>query len=137
MGLDNIPGKLPCRTNGTAILNDDRQVICHKTQEAGGCPWQNANPPQEGRVLGIFGADCWYRGKYGQYLLGEAGIEGSFYGDNEDETYKSPESCLALADSIGESLADIRDDEVRIGLAYAEWYLRWAAENADGLDCWY
>lgn len=137
MGLDNYPKDLPCKTAGTAVLDDEGLVLCKDTQQAGGCPWLNANPPEEGRVYGIFGADCWYRGKYGQYLLYQAGIDGSFYGDNEDETHKSPESCLTLADVIGESIVDIKDDEVRAGLTYAEWYLRWAAENADGLECWY
>lgn len=137
MGLDNYPETLPCKDRGTAVFNDDGGVDCQLTQEAGGCPWLNANPPQEGRVIGIFGTDCWYRGKYGNYLLEEAGIDGSFYGDNDEETYKSPDSCLELADMIREHLADVRDDEVRAGLAYAEWYLRWAGENTGGLNCWY
>lgn len=137
MGLDNFPQTYPCKNKGTAVLDKDGKIDCDLTQKSGGCPWLDAKPPQEGRVYGIFGTDCWYRGKWGNLRLDEAGIEGSFYGDNDDETHKSPESCLALADIIGEHLADIRDSEARDDLTYAEWYLRWAGENAEGLSCWY
>lgn len=157
MGLDNIPHRYPCRDAGTAVLvaktystpdGDETvdQIDCDATQAAGGCPWLNANPPTEGRVYGIMGAQCWYRGKYGNYLLENFGaIDGNdFYGDNEDGTYKSPTSCLSLADEIdgmlvsyeGETLTD-EQQETRTGLIYAAWYLRWAAATTDGLDCWY
>lgn len=143
MGLDNIPREYPCKKQMTAILDDEGRIDCDKTQEVGGCPWQNANPPKEGRVYGIMGTSCWYRGKYGNHLIEEAGIEGdeesgmSFYGNLDDGCYKTPDSCLALADAIGEALVDVNDQETKEGLAYAEWYLRWAAQNADGLNCWY
>lgn len=136
MGLDNYPYILPCTNNNTAVLNDDGGVNCELTQEAGGCPWLNANPPKEGRIIGIMGRDCWYRGKWGNMRLEEIGITSvDFYGD--EDNYKSPYECLNLADVIGESVAQVNDPEARNDLLYAEWYLRWAAENTDGLNCWY
>jgi hypothetical protein len=151
MGLDNIPKQYPCKKQGTAVLVEDERIDCQSTQAAGGCPWLNANPPTEGRVYGVMGTDCWYRGKYGNYLLEEVtdadpmGDNGSFYGDNEDETEKSPESCERLAEIIAEAiktyepsdLAETDKRETYEGLKYAEWYLRWAARECDGLICWY
>lgn len=156
MGLDNIPKNYPCKTQGTVVLVpktfDDGttvdQIDCKATQEAGGCPWLNGNPPTKGRVYGILGTECWYRGKYGNALLEDAGLGGGndFYGDNDDSTEKSPESCIHLAEQIAQYLThtflpDIvpteEAAELKAELEYAEWYLRWAAEQADGLVCWY
>lgn len=172
MGLDNIPHKYPCKAQGTAVLeprtneetgeallDDDGQpwmtINCQATQEAGGCPYQNALSKSgitEGRVYGMFGTDCWYRGKYGNAILAEAtdhdlmGDEFSFYGDNTDGSYKSPQSCIELAEFIktatesytaGDWESDTEKVEVVAGLRYAEWYLRWAADECDGLECWY
>lgn len=156
MGLDNIPKNYPCKKNGTAVTNpktyDDGttvdQIDCEATQEAGGCPWLNSNPPIDGRAYGILGTACWYRGKYGNALLNDAGLGGGedFYGDSEDGTKKSPESCIELADKISQYLTHTfppdllptdEAKELKDDLTYAEWYLRWAAEQADGLECWY
>lgn len=164
MGLDNIPRQYPCKTQGTAvlvarkgrdgetILGDDGTpslaISCEETQACGGCPYKNAYDKSGlagGAVYGIFGTPCWYRGKYGNALLQEAGFYDdtdslNFYGDNEDGTEKSPESCVTLADVIGELLDDTDpelSDEARADLKYAEWYLRWVAEECDGLVCWY
>lgn len=173
MGLDNMPYKYPCKTQGTAILeprisretgeallDDDGQpmmtIKCEETQAAGGCPYQNAFAKSgitEGRVYGMFGTDCWYRGKYGNAILSEASTNNimgdvfTFYGDNEDGSYKSAESCIQLADFIkivtdSYTDKDFSQDaeektEIVNGLRYAEWYLRWAAEECDGLECWY
>jgi hypothetical protein len=151
VGLDNIPKEYPCRSKGTAVLVEDDRIDCKATQAAGGCPWLNAGPPEEGRVLGMFGTDCWYRGKYGNYLLAEVtdadpmGDEESFYGDNEDGTEKSPGSCERLAEIIAKAIktyepADLAEADKREtyeGLKYAEWYLRWVAAECGGLVCWY
>jgi len=177
MGLDNMPHEYPCKTQGTAImeqrvsqktgealLDEDGQpmmtIKCEETQEAGGCPYQNAFAKSgitEGRVYGMFGTDCWYRGKYGNAILAEASHnsmddEFTFYGDNDDASHKSAESCTQLADFIkvvtasyeNEDIAADADKEfaedkadVLNGLRYAEWYLRWAAAECGGLDCWY
>lgn len=165
MGLDNIPHEYPCKTAGTAVMVKVKdkhglplldsetqahieQVSCVDTQDAGGCPWKNALGDGElskGSVLGMFGTDCWYRGKYGEYLISLLGLDGeyTFYGDNEDETHKSPESCIALANAMDEALGDnpeILDsngEDVTVYARYASWYARWAGENAGGLTCWY
>lgn len=155
MGLDNIPKNYPCKTQGTAVLDDEERIDCVATQACGGCPWKNdleKSGISSGAVYGMFGTDCWYRGKYGNYLLEEVtdadpmGDNLDFYGDNEDGTEKSPASCVAVADLIGTILADYTPDEIEVdeekketvdGLRYAEWYLRWAAEQCGGLVCWY
>lgn len=167
MGLDNIPKQYACKKRGTAIMaprmnGDGEQLIdpetgepmmaidCQETQKAGGCPWLTELNKQDelikaGRVYGMFGTDCWYRGKYGNYLLEETtngdtmGDGFSFYGDNEDGTEKSPQDCRDLADFIDNicDTADEQDMELYQHLRYAEWYLRWAADECDGLVCWY
>lgn len=142
MGLDNFPYSYPCKANGTAVLDDDDRIDCKATQEAGGCPWDNADPPLKGRVLGIFGTDCWYRGKYGNYMLEKLGIDLGgldFYGDEDDGCYKTPESCVDLADLISIRREALGDDpkELFDDAVYAEWYLRWAARDCNGLTCWY
>lgn len=168
MGLDNIPHSYPCKAQGTAVLeqrtnketgegllDDDGQpwmtINCEATQEAGGCPYKNSYSKsglEGGAVYGMFGTDCWYRGKYGNFLLHDAGLydetEGlSFYGALGDSSHKSPHECVVLADAISNFLDDEPDWKASQGdanasdLMYAEWYLRWAAEECGGLDCWY
>ena len=123
-------------------------VSCEDTQACGGCPYKNAfdkSGLDGGAVYGMFGTDCWYRGKYGNYLLSVAGVdddEYNFYGDNEDATEKSADSCEQLADIIGEVLVDSGQimadgEDITEQLKYAEWYLRWAAKECDGLAAWY
>jgi hypothetical protein len=166
MGLDNIPNKYPCKTQGTAIitprlnkegnpiLEDDgtpmTAIDCQATQANGGCPYKNDYEKSGltgGSVLGMFGTDCWYRGKYGNYLVEELGIydetEGlSFYGALGDNSHKSPHECNILADAMEKGLETYdgegeEADDVRQSIAYAIWYLRWAAVTTEGLDCWY
>ena len=165
MGLDNFPKQYPCKTQGTAVMvqrtnregtlltnedgTPDMAISCEATQACGGCPYMNERNKQTdlgNPVYGMFGTDCWYRGKYGNFIIGALGIENdelSFYGDNEDGTEKSPESCLQLADAIGEELDDLGGhiiadgEDITPDLRYAEWYLRWAAEFCDGLEAWY
>lgn len=172
MGLDNIPKQYPCKTQGTVVMTprlnergepvkqqdgDDFHLVidCQATQACGGCPYVNELNKQDKEALGnpvygMFGTDCWYRGKYGNYLMEAIGYgdsdEFSFYGDNEDGTEKSPSSCLTLAQVIDEAFdeCDEEDGVYRMGgedispdLRYASWYLKWAAEFADGLVCWY
>ncbi len=166
MGLDNMPNVYPCKAGGTAVMEPVRdkdgnpldnkdgtpmmRVNCVLTQEAGGCPYKNAYEASglsNGAVYGMFGTDCWYRGKYGNYLIERLGInddEFNFYGDSEDGTYKSAEDCLGLADLMEEAYYEMGgriqdeeggnlDDEVR----HAIWYLRWSADACGGLRAWY
>ncbi len=163
MGLDNIPKNYPCKTRGTAVMVarldqagnnivEDGETLeaidCDATQACGGCPYKTAYDKSGlagGAVYGMFGTNCWYRGKYGNFLLGAIGIqdEHGFYGDNEDGTEKSPESCLALADTISDTLDDepvVRGEDgenITQEVRYAEWWLRWVAEEAGGSICWY
>lgn len=165
MGLDNIPHQYPCSTKGTAVLvprldregkayvqEDGTSVMsidCQATQACGGCQWKNAEPPTGGRVLGIMGTDCWYRGKYGNALLEKYGeydeIEGySFYGSNADGSYKTASECMGLSayietliENTDWDMEDEEQDQHCAGLEYAAWWLRWVATEADGTDCWY
>ena len=171
MGLDNIPHEYPCRKQETAItitrkgkdgndlLNEDgsvmTQIDCQATQACGGCPYVTELNKQDKEALGspiygMFGTDCWYRGKYGNYLLEAIGYGNSddlsFYGDNEDGTEKSKASCLTLANCIDASIDECQEeggvyrmngDDITPDLRYASWYLKWASEFTDGLVCWY
>jgi len=137
--------------NGDKIKDEngvfDKQIDCKATQAAGGCPlFNDETRPETGAVYGMFSTDCWYRGKYGNYLLSIANIDEfsySFFGDNEDGTEKSADSCDELADAIGEALTELNGklivdgEDITEQLRYAEWYLRWASEECDGLSAWY
>jgi hypothetical protein len=149
MGLDNIPHEYPCVNKKTAVMVTG-QIDCKATQEAGGCPWQNAEDrPQNGHVTGIFGTDCWYRGKYGNALIEKYGeydqTEGySFYGSDDDGAYKNAAECFRLSSYIGGLIEETdwdmdseEHDSHCAGLEYAAWWLRWVAMEADGTDCWY
>lgn len=170
MGLDNIPKQYPCKTQGTAVMEQRTNhagepafdpedgsplmaISCSATQACGGCPYTRELDKQDkdalgNPVYGMFGTDCWYRGKYGNYLLEAIGYDGSFdfYGDSEDGTEKSKGSCLTLAQVIDEAIVECDEDDgvfrmngedITPDLRYASWYLRWASEFADGLVCWY
>lgn len=99
MGLDNYPRSYPCKSRDTAVMVEDR-IDCEATQKAGGCPWKDALGEESGRVYGMFGTDCWYRGKTGMWMLEtleKAGYEPpiDFYGREEDGLTSS--ECLELS----------------------------------------
>jgi hypothetical protein len=174
MGLDNMPHEYPCKRQGTAVIDkkthtwededgvtlseDSYPIDCDKTIEAGGCPFTNANPPKAGRVMGMFGTHCWYRGKYGNWvisalnsdatninLIDHYGADGddSFYGTELDSTYRPVQECLDLADKMEAALEQrggrlvFGDDDRTDDAKYAIWYLRWVAKDCDGMDAWY
>ena len=166
MGLDNYPETYPCRKQGTAVMGvrkdiDGNPIIedgkpleaidCELTIEAGGCPYKNelkASGLDEGLpVYGIMGTHCWYRGKFGNFLIEEMGFydetEGlSFYGALGEHTHKPPYECTILADAIDQWLEEnesltYNGEDYTEDAKYASWYARWAAKNADGLACWY
>jgi hypothetical protein len=107
--------------DGEQIIDPDTNEVmvsidCEATQACGGCPYKTALAKQDGlgkAVYGMFGTDCWYRGKYGNWLLEDAGIGGdddySFYGNADDSTYKTARSCIELADLISDFLNDEPD----------------------------
>ena len=178
MGLDNFPHEYPCKRQGTAVIEkrthtwedehgnahseDSYPIDCEATHEAGGCPYRNANPP-EGSVIGMFGTHCWYRGKYGNWVIralaskstdidsvdeyGTMNDDDNFYGTDMEGMYRPPEACRDLADKMeaelfgrGSSLVFINDgteDDRTDDAKYAIWYLRWVADECDGMDAWY
>ena len=176
MGLDNMPHKYPCETQGTAVMEQvelyehdleggkrptgettDR-IDCVETVAADGCPFTNAKPPP-GQVTGMLGTFCWYRGKYGNALIRAlAGQDmddyshddgdANFYGIDEDGLYRPPKECKELANQM-ESALDEKGgilvvseggntgEDVTDEVKFAIWYLRWVADECDGMDAWY
>tara|TARA_Y100001951_G_C11173009_1_gene201405 strand:- start:113 stop:643 length:531 start_codon:yes stop_codon:yes gene_type:complete len=176
MGLDNMPHKYPCETQGTAVMEQvelyefdleggrrptgetTERIDCVETVAADGCPFTNAKPPP-GQVTGMLGTFCWYRGKYGNALIralsgqdmddyfADEGDD-NFYGTDEDGLYRPPEACVALADQM-ESALDEKGgilvaseggntgEDVTDEAKFAIWYLRWVAEECDGMDAWF
>ena len=176
MGLDNMPHEYPCKRQGTAVIDkkthtwededgvtqseDSYPIDCEKTIEAGGCPFTNANPPKTGAVVGMFGTHCWYRGKYGNWLINalssqtddmdaidsyvwDTDGDDSFYGTDADGLYRPAEACKSLADQMASALDErggrlvFGDDDRTDDAKYAIWYLRWVANECEGMDAWY
>ena len=166
MGLDNIPMTYPCKKENTAILNEEGQIDCKQTIEAHQCPYQREkeNDPiikDISPTYGMFGTDCWYRGKYGNYLLSEMKIhndefpydENGFYGDinesgqggiSEDECLKMSESMVEFTESwvhYVRTASDRKNAEDQKTLIndwiYAAWWLKFVGNYADGSEIWY
>ena len=160
MGLDNIPKEYPCARVGIAIMtpaDDDgnQQIDCNATREAGQCPHAIHFKDQLGGALGIFGTPCWYRGKYGNVLLGivttpDDQPPATFYGDSDE---LNAEGCRKLSGWMrdraekfmfqvesenhnmvkgGASTEDLFND-----YKYAADWLAWAADNCDGTVAWW
>ena len=115
MGLDNYPVVYPCKKQNTAVFDDDGAIDCQMTMDCDGCPWKQELGNEDGQVLGIFGAPCWYRGNWGNRLMVQLGIGqshfGNFYDDElrGDIPIKSPMSCLASAEMMEEALGELRN----------------------------
>lgn len=167
MGLDNIPVRYACQSAGTAVMverkdNDGNTIFnessglpevridCKATIDLGKCPYQLAMSKagiEGGGVTGIFGTPCWYRGKYGNFLLDQLDIYSdgvtSFYGYEGDGTYKPPSECVDLSDSMEEAFAErggvlVHDGEdISQDVKYAIWWLKWVADECGGTHCWY
>lgn len=169
MGLDNIPQVYPCKHANTAILDDEGRIDCKATQAANQCPYktQYENDPilkDSVPAYGMLGTDCWYRGKYGNYLLSQMSKhnpsfpfdEYSFFGDlDEDENSQggiSVEECLDMSEAMFEYLeswihyvktssdvaGDIENEKALIGdWIYAAWWLKFVAINGEGSGVWY
>ena len=66
-----------------------------------------------------------------------------FYGTDEEGLYRPPEACRSLADQIESDLAEqggtltFRDEDVTDEVKFAIWYLRWVADECEGMDAWY
>lgn len=149
MGLDNIPHRYPCQTDGTAAMTPDDKIDCAATREAGGCPLIAARLG-DGAVYGAFGVPCWYRGKAAMWMIDDiecagadlpADIKGGFYGEDNRLT---PDYCNRLAawmEDHGELYLSTVPEEACADAApqyrYAVRWLRWAAKHCDGADAWW
>ena len=160
MGLDNFPHEYPCTTQGTAIMEtviyrdgaEHERIDCEETVASNGCPFTNASPPP-GQVTGMLGTYCWYRGKYGNWLVralngmdpeafDDTGDD-NFYGTDEAGEYRPPGACRSLADQMESALDErggtlvLRDEDVTDEAKFAIWYLRWVADECNGMGAWY
>ena len=161
MGLDNMPMVYPCE--GIAIKNSDGITDCVATQKCGNCGWKNefeSDPLTKNLipVTGMFGADCWYRGKYGNYLLNvfsdsedtydnDTGY--SFYGNghvNGDEGIDS-DDCISMSEfmkdnaelfayKVGTKYPE-QSKELINDWIYASWWLNFVGEKCKGSAIWY
>jgi|TARA_Y100001951_G_scaffold33620_1_gene26502 hypothetical protein len=147
---DGEGGRIPAICDGVRLTTE--RIDCNETVDAGGCPFTNAEPPP-GQVTGMLGTYCWYRGKYGNWLVralngmdpeafDDLGDD-NFYGTDEEGLYRPPEACLSLADQM-ESALDERDgklefegEDVADEVRFAIWYLRWVAKECEGMDAWF
>ena len=161
MGLDNMPHKYPCETQGTAVMEiviyeadgtRHERIDCVETVAADGCPFTNAKPPP-GQVVGMLGTFCWYRGKYGNWLIRALnGLDpdefddtngADFYGTDEDGIYRQPHECNELARAMEIALAQqggtlaLHGEDVTKEVKFAIWYLRWTAAECEGMDAWF
>jgi hypothetical protein len=163
MGLDNMPMTYPCEN--IAIRNSEGQIDCDETQKAGRCAYLNeyANDPIVNKtvaVRGMFGTDCWYRGKYGNILLEDMmeksqdfakEIKWDFYGDEEDGI--SEDACLHMSKvmfNYAEAWSKVVHDKIKNGEVieerkeelikdwiYAAWWLKFAGIYGYGSAIWY
>jgi len=152
MGLDNIPVTYACKNKNTAVLDDDGRIDCVLTQNSGGCPWKNeldSSGIKPKVVLGMFGTDCWYRGKYAQYLIDSYDAPFSFYGEgtydeNGDESYGlDSEQCYELSDYMkyihhnNNKLISKDGEDVTDDWLYISWWLEFVAKNCNGIVSWF
>lgn len=165
MGLDNIPAEYPCIVRGLAVyvdVVDENGVVkthehdglpiqqhsCNATQEAGRCPiLLDTTRPTEGAVTGIFGTDCWYRGKWGYVVAAELDVDASDLYGREDTARLDEDGCFALAEDIAEALEERlaetgafkndEGDDLEPDARYLIWWLRYVATEAGGMRAWY
>ena len=160
MGLDNIPRQYPCEEKA---IREEGRIDCVATQNAGFCTWKNeyeSNPLVNDTrpAIGIFGTDCWYRGKYGNWLLSvledqddayHTTKEGySFYGNGDgEEEGISPDECLEMSKWMADNTELFafqarknhpdRAQEITKDWIYASWWLKFVGEKCDGSQVWY
>lgn len=167
MGLDNIPKEYACLSKGVAIKNKSGQIDCDATIAAGKCPWKNEYEKDllvkdSKPIYGMFGTSCWYRGKYGNFLLsileGDpdsfANTEYSFYGDSfNSEEGMSVDYCFEMYEYMTDNVEkfaselrkykntengkDVNIEETIKDYMYATWWVKFAAEHCNGSQIWY
>ena len=104
MGLDNIPDPYPCAGKKITLRTKDDKLDCNAMIEKKVCFFYDSK-----HAVGIFGTNCWYRGKVIARELEALGYENladEFYQDkknNELPEIKSElESILNSLDSLPE-----------------------------------
>lgn len=166
MGLDNIPYEYPCDKKGIASFTEDGRIDCDETQANGNCPWQNEYKKEvllkeAVPTYGMLGTGCWYRGKYGNFLLGllegnpdsYADTKYSFYGDGIGDNGEgmSVDYCLDMHEYMKENTEQFAfkakeyvaeqnggDEKDYINdWLYATWWVKFAAEHCEGSKIWY
>lgn len=167
MGLDNIPANYACKNLNVAILDDQDRIDCAATIAANKCPhneMKNKDPLIREAVipLGMLGTNCWYRGKYGAYLLEQMRNfndsfphdENTLYGEQLDDEQEGLSSvdCILLSEDMfaySESWVEyVRTASNAVGDAekqkalindwvYLAWWLKFVGENCDGMVSWY
>jgi len=162
MGLDNIPREYPCALK--AARDEDNRIDCVKTQEQNNCTWKNEKESNLmvkhiSRTTGMFGTDCWYRGKYGNFLLdileGNVGQfethEYTFYGEGDDGLdidycnnmakwmRDNTEKFAFNAKKYVEGNEDQNDLLISYinDWAYAIWWLEFVGKTSNGSAVWW
>ena len=104
MGLDNIPDPYPCAGKETTIRTKDDKLDCTVMIEKEICPFYDSK-----HAVGMFGTNCWYRGKsIARELeaLGHENLSNEFYQDKESnelpELKSELEDILNNLDSLPE-----------------------------------
>jgi hypothetical protein len=108
----------------------------------------------------MFGTDCWYRGKYGNYMLADLkkynsdfdnDMPSDFYGNSDDGI--DSDTCLEMSDVMfqyaeswshtvnkmvknGELPEQNKESYIRDWI-YAAWWLKFVGKNGDGSAIWY
>jgi hypothetical protein len=167
MGLDNMPMVYPCVKEKTAIMDDGR-IDCEATQKANQCPYKRekeSDPLTKDMrsIYGMFGTDCWYRGKYGNNLLSKMRNhnpefpydEDGFYGDidyneekqggiSEDECQTMSEvminfteSWIHYVDTKGTTETGEERENLINDWLYAAWWLKFVGNYGEGSGVWY
>ena len=167
MGLDNIPREYPCRNQGVAVLTEDGKIDCNATIESGKCPhnnMKNSNPLIKDSIipLGMIGTNCWYRGKYGAYLLEQmknyiedfSYDENTLYGNELDDGNNglAASECLNISNEMiayseawahyvktnSEVAGDLDKEKDLINdWSYLAWWLKFIGEECNGSISWY
>jgi hypothetical protein len=161
MGLDNIPREYPCALK--AARDEHNRIDCVETQEQGNCPWKNKKESDPmvnhiSRTVGIFGTDCWYRGKYGNFLLDILhdkvdqfeNYEYDFYGEGDDGL--DTDYCFDMAKWMrdntekfafnakkytGENQSNENVKDYINDWTYAIWWLEFVGETSNGSAVWW
>lgn len=162
MGLDNIPREYPCALK--AARSEDNRIDCVKTQEQNNCTWKNEKKSNLmvkhiSRTTGMFGTDCWYRGKYGNFLLDILHDKIDqfemhkyhFYG--EDDNGLDTDYCLDMAKWMRDNTEKysfnaakyIKEKDTEYGnlqdyvndWIYAIWWLEFVGKTSNGSSVWW